>query len=67
MDKVNYRSIKQDRQLKTYHHWKKINIPSNTEIGTETNELMSEHIAQLAEWKKPPKRLPKDTQIFNKK
>ena len=66
MNKSNYKRFKQERKTKIYHGYKKINHTNNTEIGKDTDSLMSEHIAEIAQRKKPPKRLPNMNIVFGK-
>ncbi len=54
---------KQDRDVKTYNHFKNIHNHNETEIGVENRE-MSEWVAKASNYKKPPKRLPRNKDVF---
>ncbi len=54
---------KQDRDVKTYNHFKNIHNHNETEIGVENRE-MSEWVAKASNYKKPPKRLPHNKDVF---
>ena len=55
---------KQDRDVKTYNHFKNIHNHNETEIGVENKE-MSEWVAKATTYKKPPKRLPRNKDVFD--
>ena len=54
---------KQDRDVKTYNHFKNIHNHNETEIGQQERE-MNEWVAKASTYKKPPKRLPTDKDVF---
>ena len=62
-NKILFKKLKQDRKVKTYKNLKKLNHGSECEIGTEDRE-MPEWIAEMSCYKKPPKRLPRDKDVF---
>ena len=62
-NKILFKKLKQDRKVKTYKNRRKLNHGSETEIGNEDRE-MSEWICDMSCYKKPPKRLPRDKEVF---
>ncbi len=54
---------KQDKEIKKYNHFKNIHNHNETEIGVEDRE-MKEWVAKSATYKKPPKRLPHNKDVF---
>ncbi len=63
-NKILFKRLKQDRKVKTYKNLKKINNDCECEIGTEYGEMMPEWIAEMSCYKKPPRRLPRDKDVF---
>ena len=61
--KLLFKDLKQDRKEKMYHNLKKIHHASECEIGNEDRD-MKEWIAEMACYKPPPKRLPRDKDVF---
>jgi len=62
-NKILFKRLKQDRKVKEYKNLRNINHASECEIGHENRE-MKEWIAEMSCYKKPPKRLPRDKDVF---
>ena len=57
VEKANYKlRSKQDKDVKTYNHFKNIHNHNETEIGQQERE-MNEWVSKAATYKKPSKRL----------
>ena len=62
--KANFKlRSKQDKHVKLYNNFKKIHNQSENEMGVE-NQEMNEWVSKAATYKKPPKRLPHNKDVF---